>query len=498
VSDYDVIIVGSGAGGGTLARTLGEQGKRVLILERGDWVPREPQNWDAGEVFERARYVSRESWLDRRGRFFQPQVHYNVGGATKFYGAALFRLRAADFGEIRHYGGTSPAWPVSYLDLMPYYQTAERLYSVHGAAGEDLTEPLRLDYPFLPVRHEPVIQQIADGFAKAGLHPAHAPCAVNLNEARPQSSPCIKCHACDGFACPLLAKSDAETCGIRPALDTGNVTLVTGARVTRLLRQRGDQIVGVQYQDAEDRTQVATADVYVLAAGAVNSAALWLRSGLPDQSGQAGRNYMCHESQAVLAVGKDKLPPGFHKTLAVSDWYSTGPDGLPLGSVQMAGQPQAAMLRGESRFAGIAPGRALREVAQRSVVFWLMSEDLPSPANRVEVREDGHVQLSYGAGANVQAARKLYRELAQLLPALGYGEHMRKVMPLAAVAHQCGTLRAGLSPDSSVVNSDGRAWGAGNLYVADASVFPSAGAVNPALTVMAWALRLGQHLGERT
>ena len=162
--EYDVIIVGSGAGGGTLAHSLAPSGRRVLILERGDWLPREVENWDADAVFVQNRYVSKDTWYDARGTAFQPQIHYFVGGATKFYGAALYRLREQDFGEVKHHGGISPAWPIGYDVMEPYYTRAERLYQVHGLRGEDPTEPpASSPYPFPPVSHEPRIQALFDG-----------------------------------------------------------------------------------------------------------------------------------------------------------------------------------------------------------------------------------------------------------------------------------------------------------------------------------------------
>lgn len=495
MSDYDAVIIGSGAGGGTLARYLGERGKKVLVIERGGWVPREPYNWDAYQVFEKGRYVSPDQW-GLNGKTGQPQVHYNVGGATKFYGAALYRLREDDFKQTSRYGGESPAWPIGYGDLDLLYDTAERWYHVHGGAG-DPTEPPRAGYPYPAVRHEPAIQRIADSFAAGGLHPSPAPCGVMLDEDNPLRSRCVKCAACDGFPCPLLAKADAETCGIRPAIDTGNVELWTNATVYRLNVYDGEvrQIWGTQ--DGKDFALDVHGIPVVLAAGAVNSAAIWLRSGIPDFSGQAGRNYMCHISQAVLAVGEHELPRGFHKTLAVNDFYwAGGPARWPLGSIQMAGQPQAAMLRGESWAAKFAPGTVLRDIARRAVVFWLMTEDLPRGDNRVTVDGDGRIKLDVQQQGG-QAAKLLYRELVTRLPAAGFGVHARKGMGLDATAHQCGTLRMSAEQAGGVVNADGRAWSVGNLYAGDASVFPSSGAVNPALTVMAWALRLGRHLTGR-
>jgi choline dehydrogenase-like flavoprotein len=194
MDSYDVVIIGTGAGGGTLARHLAPSGKRILLLERGDWLPRELQNWLTRDVFVENRYISPDTWYDEKGESFQPQVHYFVGGATKLYGAALYRLRAEDFGELRHADGISPAWPISYEELEPYYTKAEELYRVHGARGEDPTEPpASAPYPFPAVSHEPRIQQLADDLAKAGYRPFHAPCGIMVDEANPAFSTCIRC-----------------------------------------------------------------------------------------------------------------------------------------------------------------------------------------------------------------------------------------------------------------------------------------------------------------
>jgi choline dehydrogenase-like flavoprotein len=237
---YDVIIIGTGAGGGTLARHLAPSGKRILLLERGDWLPREPENWSTVDVFVDGRYISPDSWYDPKAKsFFQPQVHYFVGGATKLYGAALYRMRAEDFGELHHHDGLSPAWPISYQDMEPYYTAAETMYQVHGARGEDPTEPpCSAPYPYPAVSHEPRIQQLSDDLAAAGFHPFHAPCGILVNEANLPYSICVRCTACDGFPCPLHAKADAEVMGVRPALEHANVTLVRNARVVKLETNR--------------------------------------------------------------------------------------------------------------------------------------------------------------------------------------------------------------------------------------------------------------------
>src|SRR5262245_65893029 len=341
---FDVIIVGSGAGGGTLARCLAPSGKSILILERGDWLKREAENWDATEVFEHNRYVSPETWYDRNGRPFQPQVHYFVGGATKLFGAALYRLRENDFGELKHYDGISPAWPIGYSDMEPYYTLAEQLYQVRGARGEDPTEPpSSAPYPFPALPHEPRIQQLSDDLAASGLHPFHAPCGVLRNEARPESSVCVRCGNCDGFPCPLHAKADAEVLGVRPALEHPNVTLLTGAHAVRLETDPTGRSVTQVVFERDGETQTATGDIVVVSCGAANSAKLLLASatdghpnGLANGSDQVGRNYMFHYSQAVLALSTEPNPTVFQKTIGVNDFYFGEEDyDYQMGNIQL-------------------------------------------------------------------------------------------------------------------------------------------------------------------
>jgi choline dehydrogenase-like flavoprotein len=514
MSAYDVIIVGTGAGGGTLARRLAPSGKRILLLERGDWLPREPQNWSTADVFIDNRYISPDSWYDASGKAFQPQVHYFVGGATKLYGAALYRLRREDFGELKHHDGISPAWPIGYDDMEPYYTQAEQLYQVHGARGEDPTEPpASAPYPFPALSHEPRIQQLADDLAAAGWHPFHAPCGVMLDEANRPFSRCIRCATCDGFPCLVHAKSDAEVLGVRPALEFPNVTLVTNARAVRLATNpAGTEVTGVEVDHGGTR-ELLGAHLYVLSCGAANSAKLLLASasdahpaGLANGSDQVGRNYMFHNSQAVLALSKEPNPTVFQKTLGVNDFYFGNRDfEYPMGNIQMIGKSQADMFKGEKPLeTKLAPGFALRDVADHAVDFWLSTEDLPVPENRVTLEGDGNVRLSYSA-RNATAAGRLYHQLKAMLGHLGmHPDHLiprhaylKTDIPVAGVAHQAGTCRFGADPATSVLNTDCRAHEVDNLYVVDTSFFPSIGAVNPALTAMANALRVGDHLLER-
>ncbi len=401
--EYDVIIVGSGAGGGTLAHRLAPSGKRILVLERGDWLPREIENWDATAVFVDNRYVSADTWYDEKGTGFQPQVHYFVGGATKFYGAALYRLREQDFGELKHHGGISPAWPLGYDVFEPYYTQAEELYQVHGIRGEDPTEPpASAPYPFPPVSHEPRIQRLFDDLARVDLHPFHSPNGIMLDEAEPASSTCIRCATCDGFPCLMHAKADADVIAVRPSLRHPNVTLLRNAAVRRLETDGSGRSVTSVVADVDGEEQRFSGAVVVVSAGAANSAKLLLASasdrhpnGLANGSDQVGRNYMFHNSRAFLAVSNEKNDTRFQKTLGLNDYYFGDVDfEYPMGNVQMVGKSSAPMYRGEKPLeTRLAPTIALDEVADRAIDFWLSVEDLPVPGNRVTLADDGNVAL---------------------------------------------------------------------------------------------------------
>jgi choline dehydrogenase-like flavoprotein len=503
---YDVIIIGTGAGGGTLAHRLAPTGKRILLLERGGYLPREPENWDSAEVFLKERYLSGEEWLDKDGKPFRPHQQYFVGGNTKFYGAILFRLRERDFGEIRHHGGISPAWPIAYDELEPYYAEAERLYLVHGQAGEDPTEPWRSGpFPHPAVSHEPRIQQLHDDLLRTGHSPFHLPVGVDLVEDDPEAGRCVRCDRFDGFPCLADGKADAHICCVRPALQHPNVTLRRHAKVDRLMTDAsGRTVTGVVVGD-----EVLSADIVVVACGATNSAALLLKSasdqhpdGLANGSGVVGRHYMAHINSAVIAVSKDPNPTKFQKTLGVNDYYERGDDWeFPLGHIQMLAKSDKTILRAGAPW--FAPTLALDYMARHSVDFWLTSEDLPSPDNRVTVGRDGQIRLSY-TDSNLEGHRRLLHKLRSLLGSLGCHEHLLphelvrdQRIPIAGVAHQCGTVRFGTDPATSALDTSCRAHEVDNLYVVDTSFFPSSGAVNPALTAMANALRVGDHLIER-
>jgi len=515
---YDVIIIGTGAGGGTLAHRLAPSGKRILLLERGDYVPRETDNWSSRAVNVEGKYAAREVWLDADGKPLHPHTNYNVGGNTKFYGAALFRLRERDFQELKHAGGVSPAWPIRYGDLEPYYAQAERLYQVHGERGVDPTEPPASDaYPYPAVSHEPRIQQLHDDWAALGQRPFHVPLGIRLDEARPRTSPCIRCATCDGYPCLLQAKSDAQVSCVDPALAHPNVTLLVNARAERIVTNASGRAATHVVVEREGQTETYSADVIVAACGAINSAALLLRSaserhprGLANSSDLVGRHYMGHLNAVLMAVSRCPNPTVFQKTLGLNDFYfGTEEWPFPMGHISFVGKFDGVTLSAGAP--ALAPGFALDQMAKHSLDFWLTSEDLPDPNNRVQVTRDGQVQLVYRPN-NEEGHKRLAAKLRELMsrqrrcPVHGSECHVGlfsrnlyigQRIPLAGVAHQNGTLRFGHDPSTSVLDVHCRAHDLDNLYVVDGSFFPSSGAVNPALTIAANALRVGDHLLER-
>ena len=515
---YDVIIIGSGAGGGTLTHALASTGKKILLVERGDYVRREKANWEPRAVNLEGRYQTKEQWSDSEGQPLHPHTNYYVGGNTKFYGAALFRLRKEDFGEIRHHGGVSPAWPVSYEEMEPYYLRAEHLYHVHGARGEDPTEGFASGpYPHQAVSHEPRIRQLSEDFAQAGLKPFHVPLGVQLDEKNPHSSKCIRCNTCDGFPCLVGAKSDAQTLCVDPALQFPNVSLLTNAYVERLETSASGREVSHVIVNRGGVIEALSAGIVVVSCGAINSAALLLRSvnekhprGLANSSDVVGRHYMGHVNSVLMAISKCPNPTVFQKTLAVNDFYFGSDDwNYPMGHISFVGK-----LDGETLKAGappIAPGFTLEMMANHSLDFWLTSEDLPDPNNRVTLDRSGRIVLQYKPN-NEEGHKRLIAKLKELMnkqrscPVHGNSCHtglfsrslfIGQRIPLAGVAHQNGTVRFGHDPRTSALDANCKAHDVDNLYVVDGSFFPSSAAVNPALTIIANALRVSDHLRDR-
>lgn len=517
---YDVLVIGSGPGGATTAARVAETGKRVLLLERGDFLPRERDNWNSRAVFGDGKYTAGETFYDLRDRPFRPELHYYVGGNSKVYGGALLRLLPADFGEVRHPNGVAPAWPLSYQDMEPYYVRAEHLFSVHGQHGEDpFAGPSSKDYPYRPVQHEPRIQQLSDALEELGLHPFHLPLGVQLtqdaNGQATTDSRCIRCDRFDGFPCLLGAKADAEWAVVRPALAAyPNLTLMTRTTAERLLTDAGGRsVTGVAVTLPDGSPHVFTADVIVLSAGAILSAVLLLKSandkhprGLANSSDQVGRNYMRHNNLALVAFSREPNPTVFQKTLALNDFYGPGEHWqYPMGHIQMLGKSDDWQIKTAApRGLGWAPAAPYGEVARHSIDFWLSSEDIPRPDSRVTLRPDGTVRLALQPGNNTEGLTRLRETFQRMLARLGLVDttfvrslYLHKAFGVGATAHQAGTARYGTDPASSVLDVYCKAHDLENLYVVDGSFMPSIGAVNPSLTIVANALRVGDHIAER-
>jgi choline dehydrogenase-like flavoprotein len=430
------------------------------------------------------------------------------------FGAALYRLRREDFGELRHHDGISPAWPISYEELEPYYARAEQMYHVHGLRGRDPTEPPASGpYPCPPVSNEPRIQQLFDNLTAAGYHPFPAPCAVMLDEQNMAYSTCIRCQTCDGFPCLVHAKSDAETVAVRPALEYPNVTLLRNAKALKLQTNASGTAVTEVVAEVAGQRDVFRGDIVVVSCGAANSAKLLLMSandkhpnGLANGSDQVGRNYMFHNSQAALAISLEPNPTIFQKTIALNDFYF-GMDGFeyPMGNIQMTGKSLGPMYRGEKPLeTALVPMGLLDNLARHAVDFWLTTEDLPDPENRVTVNQAGNLTLSYTPNNQV-ARQKLYDKLRSMLSLLGMHPHhliprdiyMKTDIPIAGCAHQVGTCRFGADPKTSVLDVNCKAHELDNLYVVDTSFFVSIGAVNPSLTAIANSIRVSDHLLQR-
>jgi len=514
---YDLIVIGSGPGGASLAHKLATTGKRILLIERGDYLPRSPANWDSQTVFVDAAYQTKETWYGKHGEPFHPGLHYYVGGNSKVYGAALFRMRERDFGEVQHKDGVSPAWPLSYGEFEPYYAEAEKLFHVHGQRGEDPNEPPSSGpFPYPPVSHEPRIQALSESLRDQGLHPFHLPLGILLDEKNGKPTPssiCIRCDAFDGFPCLLNGKADAQVLCVDPALKAHpNLTLLTGAYVSRLETDASGTSVNAVQVTRDGREETYSADIVVVACGALSSALLLLRSaspqhpnGLANGSDQVGRNYMRHNQSILMAMMREPNETVFQKTLAVSDYYFGADDwDFPLGLIQMCATSHGAQIRGEALPAWLEwmPKMPFEEMARHSMDFWLSSEDLPRAENRIRY-EGERVVLDISEG-NMEAHHRLKKKLEELLSNAGAHPvllerslYLGKDIPIGGTAHQAGTARFGTDPATSVLDIQCKAHELDNLYIADASFFPSIGAVNPTLTIIANALRMADTIRSR-
>ena len=487
------------------------QAERILILERGPFLPQEKMNWDTSSVFLDNRYHTKGTWTDKEGNPLHPGTGYWVGGNTKVYGAAMFRLRKEDFDVLHHKGGISPEWPVKYDVFEPYYTKAEKLFCVHGKLGLDPTEPFHSEeYPFPAISNEPRMQEIQDDVAKLGYHPFPVPLGLKRNESDLLESKCIRCDTCDGYPCLVHAKSDADINCIRAIMHLPNVTLITEAKVTRLVTNAAGTAVESVEAELRGSGQVEkfSGSIVAVCCGAINSAALLLRSanekhprGLANSSDMVGRHFMFHQADAILALSLKENSSQYMKTFGVNDFYFGEPDyPYPMGNVQPIGSFHHEMMKGDAP--AITPEFVLEKMTAHAVPWWPTTEDLPDPNNRVQVI-NGQIQLDY-TNNNVESFQRLKDRWIDVLKKAGHAEssvpmhaYFKKRIPLEGVGHQNGTCRFGVDPKQSVLDVNCRTHDIDNLYVVDASFFPSCGAVNPSLTVIANALRVGDHLVAR-
>jgi len=475
---------------------------RILVVELGGYVPQEPENWSPDAVWNKLRYRTTERWLDERGDIFRPYTHYSVGGNTKFWGSVLYRLRREDFQTLEHVDGVSPAWPIDYDTLAPYYDRAEELYQVHGQHGVDPTEPSRGPFPYAPIAHEAVVGDIVERLREQGLHPSPLP----LGLIRPlEPGGCILCDTCNSFPCRIHAKSDAEVCGIAPALEQPNVTLWTQTHAQRLVPDSTGRKIEAVEVERDGATIKIGASLFVVSCGAVNSAALLLRSahdthpaGVANSSGLVGARYMAH--LATMLQGFHPFRDNqtvFQKTVAINDFYFRGPGTrFPLGHLQSQGRTHGIMAKvvGDTMVPGI-PLWAYNAWVSRGMDWLAMSEDLPRTENRVVVDSGGRIRLQYRPN-NVEAHRQLVKEAKRMLRRLGFWKVMTHSHLTTNTTHQCGTLCFGTDPSRSVLDPWCRTHDVENLFVVDASFFPSSAAVNPGLTIVAQALRVADHIRE--
>lgn len=501
---YEFIIIGTGAGGGTLAYKLASSGKRILVLERGNFLPKEKANWDTEEVSYKERYCTNEIWYNKQGKPIKPLNHYYVGGNTKFYGGSLFRFRENDFKKVIHQDGISPEWPLKYQDFAPYYDQAEKLYNVHGKRGLDPTEPeTNQEYPFPPLSHEPYIQQIHDALKTEGFHPFYQPLAIKLNPINYSLSDCIRCNTCDGFPCLIDGKADADINCIRPAILYSNITLITTAKVIRLhTSPSGREITGVETEIAGQR-QIFSGDIIVVACGAINSALLLLASandhhphGLANSSRLVGRNYMGHNFAVVMSLNSKLNNTIFPKTLAITDFYWGNKDfPYPMGSIQLLGSANKDKILAYGP--PLMPNFMAEAIANHALSWLVITEDLPNYNNRV-LSKNGKIYLEYTQN-NQTTFNYLIKQWVQVLQSSSVFKshislHIPQKMGLREVTHQCGTCRFGTDPNTSVLDINCRTHDIDNLYIVDSSFFPSSSALNPSLTIIANALRVGEHL----
>lgn len=493
----DIVIIGSGIGGASLAHSLAPSGLRIVILERGRHLTDSPEARDDVAIFQKGFYRSSEEWLGTDGESFLPGNYYYVGGNSKFFGAVMYRYRREDFAPRPHMDGASPGWPMSYDELSPWYDAAEDVFRVRGSATDDPTEPRHeKPYSYPPVPDEPAIAAVRRRLEKAGVHPASLPLSIDI-DAWLKRAP----TGWDAFPNTGTGKIDAEVGPLASALAHPNVRLVTGASVMRLETDgTGRRVIAAVYRRDGVEYRIS-AGRFAVAAGAVQSAALLLRSangmhptGLGNSSDQLGRNFMNHNTTAMLAVNPFAANSCvYQKTIAFNDFYNEDNEtGFPLGNVQLLGHITGNILKANLPMP--APAWLARLVARHAYGWFLTSEDLPNPESRVTVRDDRIVM--HWIRSNMRAHEALIKKTRAVMRKAGFPIVLTHTFGRKTTSHQCGTARMGRDPQSSVVDLDCRSHDVENLYITDASVLPTSAAVNPALTIAALAIKAGSAIAR--
>ncbi|MDB5526467.1 MAG: oxidoreductase protein [Rhizobium sp.] len=496
-STPDIVIIGSGIGGATVAAGLAASGADILILEAGDHIADQPENRDQRAIFQRGHFRPKEMWYEHGGVAFNPGNYYNVGGNSKFYGAVLVRYRREDFEEMAHGEGVSPAWPFPYEELEPWYSRAEQLFQVRGTLGQDPTEPHHSQpYAFPPVPDEPAVARVRAKLKANGMHPYSLPLGIDIDQWLKKARTPWDAHpnSFDG-------KMDAETVSLTLALQHQNVRLQTKSRVTRLdTSPDGSRIETVHYL-RDGVPQKVSPNLVILSAGAVQSAVLLLRSandkypnGLANSSDQVGRNFMNHNSSAILAISpffrNDAI---YQKTFGFNDFYlSDGEGGPPLGNVQLLGRVSGTILKANMPK---VPEWLLNRISAHAIDFYAMSEDIPHPESRIMV--DGDRIVLKWHRTNWDAHLDLVGKLKGVLKKAGFPIVLSRPFDKRTPSHQCGTVKIGTDPQTSPLDVWCRSYDHVNLFVVDASFLPTSAAVNPALSVAAQALRVSDHISRK-